>query len=82
MATKYFELKSRIELDLENLKKLKKRPGVIEGRDIQEIKMLFKKLGAGVLEAENDGEAACSLLNKLSLVQAVISEDGDCLCFG
>lgn len=43
---------------------------------------MLKLLGVIVVHAKAEGEACCALLNKLGIVDGIISNDGDCLLFG
>ena len=43
---------------------------------------MLQFLGVPVVRAEAEGEALCALLNRIGLVDGIISNDGDCLLFG
>lgn len=78
------EGKSRIR-DFTNCDKdkfRKRRSGSVFWNACNACEEMLKLLGIPVVRAKAEGEALCALLNQRGIVDAVISNDGDCLLFG
>lgn len=68
----------------EELDKLKKQYIKVTKEDVNDLKKLFDMCGVNYLEGYEgyDAEGVCSVLSKKGVVDAVISEDIDTLCYG
>ena len=60
----------------------KRRGGAPFWTACQRCEEMLQYIGVPVVRAKAEGEALCALLNQKGIVDAVISNDGDCLLFG
>lgn len=72
------------DISNETLDKLKKQYIKVTKEDVNDLKKLFDMCGVNYLEGNEgyDAEGVCSVLSKKGVVDAVISEDIDTLCYG
>jgi 5'-3' exonuclease len=75
---KFSELKEAED----KLMKKQKQSLRVTSQQIDSVMKLLRSMGARVIRAENDGEAMCSVLNRLGFVDAVVSHDSDVFAFG
>ena len=68
--------------ETDQLTKLKNRFYYPTKEEIEEIKLLLSFMSVEYVEAVSEAEETCSLLCKKGIVQAVLSEDTDCLVHG
>jgi flap endonuclease-1 len=66
----------------ERIRSLSSRINYITREIIDDSVRLLKLMGIPVIMAPSEGEAQASQLNRLGLVNAVVSQDYDCLLFG
>lgn len=59
-----------------------KRTTRVSAKQQSDLKHLLQAMGVPVLDAPGEAEATCAALARLGLVDAVVSEDMDTLCFG
>lgn len=60
----------------------KRRSGTRFWKACEDCNTMLALLGVPVVRAKAEGEALCALLSQRGIVDAVISNDGDCLLFG
>ena len=70
------------EQDLERVARLKRSINRITRDMIDEGKILLEAMGLPFVQAPSEGEAQASVMSAESQVQAVISQDYDCMLFG
>ncbi|MGP6206977.1 flap endonuclease-1 [Cuniculiplasma sp. SKW3] len=68
--------------DLEKIARLKRTINRITTDMIEESKQLLGYMGLPFVQAPSEGEAQASVMSSDGIVQAVISQDYDCLLFG
>lgn len=68
--------------DLEKIARLKRTINRITTDMIEESKQLLGFMGLPFVQAPSEGEAQASVMSSDGIVQAVISQDYDCLLFG
>ena len=68
--------------DVEKIARLKRTINRITIEMIEESKHLLEYMGLPYVQAPSEGEAQASVMNGDGIVQAVISQDYDCLLFG
>lgn len=68
--------------DIEKIARLKRTINRITGDMIDESKHLLEYMGLPYVQAPSEGEAQASVMSSDGTVQAVISQDYDCLLFG
>ena len=68
--------------DLELARKYAQRASRVTKEIIEDAKELLKLLGMPIVQAYHDGEAQASYMCKQGQVDAVVSQDWDCLLFG
>ena len=61
---------------------IKRRSGTRFHQACHTCQRLFECMGVPVVTATAEGEALCALLNQQGIVDAVLSNDGDCLLYG
>ena len=70
------------EQDVERIARLKRSINRITRDMVEEGKMLLEAMGLPFVQAPSEGEAQASVMSAESQVQAVISQDYDCMLFG
>ncbi|MHB8361202.1 MAG: flap endonuclease-1 [Thermoplasmataceae archaeon] len=68
--------------DLEKAAKLRRTINYVTPEIVNESKQLLQFMGIPYVQAISEGELQASIMNKNGMVQAVISQDYDCLLFG
>lgn len=76
------EGKSRLRQEGDRDTLQKRRSGTPFWRACERCEELYKLLGLPIVRAKVEGEALCALLNQRGVVDAIISNDGDCFLFG
>jgi len=66
----------------ERVRSLSSRINYITREIIDDSVRLLKLMGIPVIMAPSEGEAQASMLNRIGLVNGVVSQDYDCLLFG
>ncbi len=74
--------KAIADQDVERIARLRRTINRITPSMIEESKQLLEAMGLPFVQAPSEGEAQASTMCAESLVQAVISQDYDCLLFG
>lgn len=54
----------------------------VTDEDVGHVYFLLEKMGCWVLRSHGEGEALCSMMNRMGFGYAVVSEDSDCFPFG
>lgn len=88
-ARKVMKEKARVELeaaraegDEERVRSLSARTSYISRDMVKEAQTLLDYMGIPNMVAPSEGEAQASMMSKNNLVDAVVSQDYDCLLFG
>ena len=62
--------------------KQQQRTTYISSQEREDVKQMLRLMGIPVIQAPGEAEAQASYMNKIGKVDAVCTEDTDCLVFG